>query len=366
MTNQELAKKAVNVRRNILKMTNAAKCGHPGGSMSAVEILLTIYGHEMDITKENVTSTNRDRFVLSKGHAAPVLYSVLSEFGYIEEKDLLTLRKLHSKLQGHPNMNYIDAVDMSTGSLGQGISAAVGMALSNKKVVLLYYSTFAQRAYDQILNDIARQDLGVIIGIDRAGVVGEDGVTHQGIYDISMFMGMPNVIITMPKDSQELIGMFNYAFTLNKPFIIRYPKKNEIVDLNNLDYDYQIDNTWEVLKEGNDTCIISYGPDLIRYEKLIKDNNLNVGLVNARFIKPIDEVMLKKLFGKYNKIIVIEQVVNNGSLYSLILDYYNKNNININVKSINFNVDTLLPHGKVEEVLNDYGLSDEDILNIIK
>ena len=132
MTNQELAKKAVNVRRNILKMTNAAKCGHPGGSMSAVEILLTIYGHEMDITKENVTSTNRDRFVLSKGHAAPVLYSVLSEFGYIEESDLLSLRKLHSKLQGHPNMNYIEAVDMSTGSLGQGISAAVGMALSNK------------------------------------------------------------------------------------------------------------------------------------------------------------------------------------------------------------------------------------------
>ena len=243
---------------------------------------------------------------------------------------------------------------------------SAGMALSNKKVVLLYYSTFAQRAYDQILNDIARQDLGVIIGIDRAGVVGEDGVTHQGIYDISMFMGMPNVIITMPKDSQELIGMFNYAFTLNKPFIIRYPKKNEIVDLNNLDYNYQIDNTWEVLKEGNDTCIISYGPDLIRYEKLIKDNNLNVGLVNARFIKPIDEVMLKNLSGKYNKIIVIEQVVNNGSLYSLILDYYNKNNININVDSINFNVDTLLPHGKVEEVLNDYGLSDEDIINMIK
>ena len=181
-----------------------------------------------------------------------------------------------------------------------------------------------------------------------------------------MFTGMPNVIVTMPKDSQELIGVFNYAFTLNKPFIIRYPKKNEIVDLNNLDYNYQINNTWEVLKEGNDTCIISYGPDLIRYEKLIKDNNSNVGLVNARFIKPIDEVMLKNLSGKYNKIIVIEQVVNNGSLYSLILDYYNKNNINIHVDSINFNVDTLLPHGKVEEVLNDYGLSDQDILDAIK
>ena len=243
---------------------------------------------------------------------------------------------------------------------------SAGMALSNKKVVLLYYSTFAQRAYDQILNDIARQNLGVIIGIDRAGVVGEDGETHQGIYDISMFTSMPNVIVTMPKDSQELIGVFNYAFILNKPIIVRYPKKNEIIDLSTLDYNYQVTDTWVELIDGSKTCIISYGPDLIRYEKLIKENDLNIGLVNARFIKPVDEVMLYNLSTKYQRIVVIEQVVNNGSLYSLILDYYNKNNINIHVDSINFNVDTLLPHGKVEEVLNDYGLSDQDILDAIK
>ena len=132
MTNEQLALKAVNIRKNILKMTHAAKCGHPGGSMSAVEILLTIYGHEMNITKENVTSNNRDKFVLSKGHAAPVVYGTLAEFGFIEEKELLTLRKLGSKLQGHPNMNMVEAIDMCTGSLGQGISTAVGMALSNK------------------------------------------------------------------------------------------------------------------------------------------------------------------------------------------------------------------------------------------
>ena len=243
---------------------------------------------------------------------------------------------------------------------------SAGMALSNKKVVLLYYSTFAQRAYDQILNDIARQNLGVIIGIDRAGVVGEDGETHQGLYDISMFTGMPNVIVTMPKDSKELVGMFNYAFTLNKPFVIRYPKDNEIVNLEELDYDYIVDNSWVELINGNNTCVISYGPDLIRLEKLIKDNNLNVGLVNARFINPVDNVMLNELSKKYSKVIVIEQVINNGSLYSLVLDYYNKNNINITIDSMNFNVDTLLPHGKVEEVLNHYGLSDEEIIKKCK
>ena len=132
MTNEQLALKAVNVRKNILKMTHAAKCGHPGGSLSAVEILLTIYGREMNITKENVASNNRDKFVLSKGHAAPVVYGTLAEFGFIPEEELLTLRKLGSRLQGHPNMNTVEAVDMCTGSLGQGISAAVGMALSNK------------------------------------------------------------------------------------------------------------------------------------------------------------------------------------------------------------------------------------------
>ena len=243
---------------------------------------------------------------------------------------------------------------------------SAGMALSNKKVVLLYYSTFAQRAYDQILNDIARQNLGVIIGIDRAGVVGEDGETHQGIYDISMFTAMPNVVVTMPKDSKELVGVFNYAFDLNKPIIIRYPKKEEIVDLNSLDFDYKVDKSWEVINDGGNTCIISYGPDLLRYEKLIKDNNLNIGLINARFIKPIDEKLLKDISSKYNKLIVIEQVVNNGSLYSLILDYLNKIESKITIKSMNFNVDTIIPHGKTDVILDNFGLSDEDIISMIK
>ncbi len=272
--------------------------------------------------------------------------------------------KSGAKLDKFANLYKKDFYDVGIAEEHAAVMSA-GMALANKKVVLLYYSTFAQRAYDQILNDIARQDLGVIIGIDRAGVVGEDGETHQGLYDVSMFTGMPNIIVTMPKDAKELVGMFNYAFNINKPFVIRYPKSNEIVDLASLDYDYILDNSWDELIRGKDTCLISYGPDLIRLEKLIKDNNLEVGLVNARFIKPVDNDMLNELSNRYSKIVVIEQVVNNGSLYSLILDYYNKNNISINIDSMNFNVDTLLPHGKVEEVLNNYGLSDEEIINKI-
>ncbi|MFR6361998.1 transketolase [Amedibacterium intestinale] len=123
---------AVNIRKNIVKMVTEAKSGHPGGSLSSVEIGVALYFTQMDINEENISSLNRDRFVLSKGHASPLLYSLLAEKGFLNEEELLTFRKIGTRLQGHPSMDKLPGVDMSTGSLGQGISAAVGMALSNK------------------------------------------------------------------------------------------------------------------------------------------------------------------------------------------------------------------------------------------
>lgn len=128
----EHKERATRIRKNIVRMVTAAKSGHPGGSLSAVEIVEAIYFTQMDITKANVDSTKRDKFVLSKGHASPVLYATLCEKGFLEEAELSSFRKLNSRLQGHPSMKLLNALDMSTGSLGQGISAAVGMALSNK------------------------------------------------------------------------------------------------------------------------------------------------------------------------------------------------------------------------------------------
>jgi transketolase len=126
---EEIAKR---VRINIVKMVNEAKSGHIGGSLSGVEILTTLYFNEMNINQDNVKDLERDKFVLSKGHASPLLFAVHAEKGFIPQEELMTFRKINSRLQGHPNMNYVDSVDMSTGSLGQGISAAVGMALSYK------------------------------------------------------------------------------------------------------------------------------------------------------------------------------------------------------------------------------------------
>ena len=132
MTNSELAKTANQVRKGIVSSVHSAKAGHPGGSLSAADIYTFLYFEEMNVDPKNPKDPDRDRFVLSKGHTAPGYYAALANRGFFPVEDLLTLRKLGSYLQGHPDMKHIPGVDMSSGSLGQGISAAVGMALAGK------------------------------------------------------------------------------------------------------------------------------------------------------------------------------------------------------------------------------------------
>ncbi len=132
MDNQELKRYALKLRRGILRATHAAASGHPGGSLSATEVFTLLYFEELHVDPKNPKDPKRDRFVLSKGHCAPGLYAALAARGFFPEEDLLTLRHIGSYLQGHPDMKHIPGVDMSSGSLGQGISAAVGMALAAK------------------------------------------------------------------------------------------------------------------------------------------------------------------------------------------------------------------------------------------
>lgn len=129
---EELTKAARRVRRHIIEMTAEARSGHPGGSLSCADILVALYFQEMKVDPQNPNWPDRDRFVLSKGHAAPALYAVLAERGYFPKEELKTLRKINSILQGHPDMKKTPGVDMTTGSLGQGLSAANGMALAGK------------------------------------------------------------------------------------------------------------------------------------------------------------------------------------------------------------------------------------------
>ena len=128
----EIAEKARRIRINALKAIHAAKSGHPGGSLSSADILATLYFGELNIDPKNPKMADRDKFVLSKGHAVPALYAALGERGFYEVNEMMTLRQVGSKFQGHPNMNKVPGIEMSTGSLGQGFSAAVGMAIAGK------------------------------------------------------------------------------------------------------------------------------------------------------------------------------------------------------------------------------------------
>ena len=182
MNNLELQKKANEVRKGIITATHSAKSGHPGGSLSATDIYTFLYFEEMNIDPKNPKMETRDRFVLSKGHTAPGLYSTLANRGYFPVEDLKTLRKLGSYLQGHPDMKHIPGVDMSSGSLGQGISAAVGMALGAKM------DGAANRVY-------------TLLG---------DGELQEGqVWEASMFAGhrkLDNLVVVVDNNNLQIDG----------------------------------------------------------------------------------------------------------------------------------------------------------------
>lgn len=241
---------------------------------------------------------------------------------------------------------------------------AAGMAIAKKDVVLLMYSTFAQRAYDEILNDIARQDLKVIMGIDRAGIVGEDGVTHQGIYDVSMFLSMPNIIVTMPKDDEEAIGLFNYAFTQKHPFVVRYPRCKLLKK--DVNYKNLCDLSWPTLRIGKKGILISYGTDVERLRKIADDNNLDVTVINARSLKPIDTNKLEDALATNLPIIVFEQNIASGTLYDQILEYKEEHGYTNKIFFHGFKPGARITFGSLEDVYKNYGWSDESFLNVIK
>lgn len=193
MTNLELQKIAVEVRKGIIEGTHSAKCGHPGGSLSATEVFTYLYFEEMNVDPKNPDKADRDRFVLSKGHTAPGLYSTLAQKGYFAVEDLKTLRKVGSFLQGHPCVQYTPGVDASSGSLGQGVSVAVGMALSAKLTGDDY------RVY-------------TLLG---------DGEIEEGqVWEAAMFAGakkLDNLVVIVDNNGMQIDGMIE---DVNSPYPI--------------------------------------------------------------------------------------------------------------------------------------------------
>ena len=241
---------------------------------------------------------------------------------------------------------------------------AAGMAISGKKVFLSYYSTFSQRAYDQINHDIVRQKLPVVIGLDRAGIVGEDGFTHQGVFDLALFSHLDDCIIAHPYTIDECFSVLKMAFNSDKPFFIRYERESLFRNKVLMVFE-DISFEWKSLTKGKSLILISYGSTLKRLTELNNKYQLDALIVNALFIKPLDEAMLRRLFALNIPVLVVEEVIEDGSLYSHILRFKAENNIDNKLHRMNFKTG-YIEHGDKASLLKKHQLDNDSIYEMIK
>lgn len=243
---------------------------------------------------------------------------------------------------------------------------AAGLATQNMKPFLAIYSTFLQRAYDQVLHDIARQNLNVFIGIDRAGLVGADGDTHQGVFDIAFLRHIPNIVIMMPKDENEGQHMVKTAIEYNEgPIALRYPRGNGVgVPLDEELKTISI-GSWEVLREGQYAAILTFGTTIsmaLEAADELASRNIHVKVVNARFIKPLDDNMLHDIMGKNMPILTIEEGVLKGGFGSAILEFASDNKYNqVEIERMGI-PDRFVDHGSVDLLLEELHITKEETI----
>ena len=246
------------------------------------------------------------------------------------------------------------------------IGFAAGLAKSGLKPVVPIYSSFYQRCYDQVIHDVCIQNLPVVMCVDRAGLVGNDGETHQGILDLSFFNIVPNLTIMAPKGFKELEEMLEFSISLNSPVVIRYPRGNQEYSNEN---EEKIElGKAELLKNGKDITILAIGKMVNRAMKVAKKlegNNISVEVINIRFLKPIDEEMILNSINKTKCVVTIEDNILKGGLSSEIEDIIIENKLE-GIKFLPFGYpDKFIQHGKVEEVEKLYGLDIDSIYNKI-
>ncbi|AHI55860.1 1-deoxy-D-xylulose-5-phosphate synthase [Listeria ivanovii] len=243
---------------------------------------------------------------------------------------------------------------------------AAGLAIQGMKPFLAIYSTFLQRAYDQVVHDVCRQKLNVIFGIDRAGLVGADGETHQGVFDISFLSSIPNMIITMPKDEAEAKQLMDTAFAYDKgPIAIRYPRGNGPGVKPNLSTELIPIGEWETVIEPVDAVILTFGPTVplaLEAAKRLSAAGKQVGVINARFIKPLDEALLHQIMQLNIPILTVEESLLKGGFGASVLEFMELNNYtNLSLHRIGF-PDAFIHHGSVKLILESYGISESGIV----
>ncbi|WP_226642468.1 1-deoxy-D-xylulose-5-phosphate synthase [Mesobacillus subterraneus] len=243
---------------------------------------------------------------------------------------------------------------------------AAGLATQNMKPFLAIYSTFLQRAYDQVVHDICRQNLNVFIGIDRAGLVGADGETHQGVFDIAFLRHLPNMVLMMPKDENEGQHMVYTAIKYDDgPIAMRYPRGNGLgVPMDEELKEIPI-GTWEVLREGEDAAILTFGttiPMAMEAAEILAKQGVSVKVVNTRFIKPLDEELLVGILKENMPILTIEEAVLQGGFGSFVLEASHDlgyQHVEIDRMGI---PDQFIEHGSVDKLLEEIGMTTEDVV----
>lgn len=241
---------------------------------------------------------------------------------------------------------------------------AAGMAAEGSKPFLSIYSTFLQRAYDQMLHDICRQNLNVFVGIDRSGLVGADGETHQGVFDINFLRSMPNIVIMMPKDENEGQHMVQTALAYDEgPICLRYPRGNGL----GVPMDEELKTlpigSWEVLKAGTDATILTFGTTIPMAEaaaEKLAEQGISVEIVNARFIKPMDEEMLHRIYQTGRPILTIEESMLQGGFGSAVLEFANDHGYDTNQTERMGIPDEFIEHGSVDLLMRDIHLTAEE------
>lgn len=234
------------------------------------------------------------------------------------------------------------------------ITMAAGMAKEGMIPVVPIYSSFYQRAYDQVIHDVAIQNLPVIMCVDRAGVVGADGETHQGTFDMAFFRLVPNLTIMAPKDFKELEDMLEFAVKLKKPVVIRYPRGGESTDIIFEKHTPIKEGKAEIIQKGEDITIIVIGKMVAKAMKLAKklenEQQKSVEVINARFLKPLDEKTIKDSIEKTKNVITIEDGTKINGLGTAVKELIIDNNLqNIKVTTCAY-PDEFIPHGNVEEL----------------
>ncbi len=249
------------------------------------------------------------------------------------------------------------------------VTFAAGLATQGLKPVVAIYSTFLQRAYDEIIHDVCLQNLHVVFAIDRAGIVGEDGPTHNGIFDLSYLRHIPNMVIMSPKDANELKSMIEIALNHNGPIAIRYPRAKTSYSDNTFEtpVKFRLGES-ETVSTGKDVAIIAIGntvlPALNAARRLEKEG-ITVMVLNARFVKPLDEKMIKNIVNTIPRIITVEENVIQGGFGSAILEFLNKEEVaSVRLKRLGI-PDVFIEQGSQEELRKIYGLDEEGIYNAV-